>query len=246
MFPNRAIGFVILCLLATFAIISPAAAQTENLKLAPWWYFQERIEEFFAGSGSGPIEGGTNSEEGEPPSDVTVTETDKEWIVEICGITNPLRPSEKICFKLYIAKKTGSVRIVVKNLIPVLQLTYHIKCKKDGTCEIVDDFWPGSFGTRFCTIFRTASGRIVAVCRFSYLGIDGNSTIQLYFEDGQLCLKVDEGEPSCRPFAQDIPPWMQEIWHDVNPPWLPPIPTEPMGPPAPERQKDPLTQRDMR
>lgn len=238
---NRAIGSLVLWLFVILAISSPASAQTDNLKIAPWWYFQKQIEEFFAGSDSVPLKGGPIIEEGGSSSEPNITETDKEWIVEICGVANPLNPDKTICFILYINKITGNVRIVVKGLIP-LDLTYFIKCKKDGTCEIVDAFWPSMFGTRFCTISRDAEGRVSVVCNFSYLGIEVQQTFQFYIKDGLICLKVGDRAPSCRPLHEDVPAWLLEIWQDVNPPWLPPFPADPMGPPAPNKALDPVTQ----
>jgi len=204
--------------------------------VAPWWYFQEQIEGFFAGAtqqgpGSGPSStvGDPSSSEGEPPSPATETET--EWIVKICGIENPLNPEKTVCITLRINKKTGNVRITVDDLLPI-SLTYHIRCGKDGKCKIIDDLFP-PFRTTFCEMKRDDSGAVLYECRFNYVGISVDGTIERYIEDGNLCFKVNDNAPDCQPF-EELQPWIQEIGRDVDPLWLPPAPPEPMGPPAPD------------
>jgi hypothetical protein len=206
---------------------TPAHAQVAELKVAPWWYFQEQIEDFFAGATQQGPGSGPSSTEGDPPP---ATETETEWIVKICGITNPLNSGKTVCITLRINKTTGNVRITVDDLIP-LPLTYHIRCAEDGKCTIIDDF-PPLFRTTFCEIKRDESGAVHYVCRFNYLGLSMDTTIKIYIENGNLCFHVPPSAPECRPF-EDLADWIKAIWRDVQPLWLPPSPSKPMEPPAP-------------
>jgi len=204
---------------------SRAVAQSNTRKDIPsypiWSIVQLALDElssFIANGGGGS--GGPFEPESIPPYEIK--EDDKSITITFC-VPNPDDHEKQICTTLKIDKETGNIKIIVKDYT-FLPLTFHVKCRPNGICKIVDDL-PGPLETVFCKTSKDDQGRIILDCDFDYMiFFKFKGIIKIYIEDGQLCSQTDNRPPKCIPIDK-IPADLQDLWRRLEPPYLPKYPT---------------------